>query len=65
MMTPNSAYFRLAKRAYVVIDTQGIVRYQEVMDDPGHVLDAEAISASSSNRPPVDGDRKRQASDHG
>jgi len=40
---PHSAYFRLAKRAYVVIDTQGIVRYKEVMDDPGHVLDAEAI----------------------
>ena len=40
---PNSAYFRLAKRAYVVIDQQGIVRHTEVMDDAGHLLDAETI----------------------
>jgi glutaredoxin-dependent peroxiredoxin len=40
---PNSAYFRLAKRAYVVIDHQGIVRHKEVMDDAGHLLDAETI----------------------
>ena len=40
---PNSAYFRLAKRAYVVIDQQGIVRHKEVMDDAGHLLDAETI----------------------
>jgi peroxiredoxin len=40
---PNSAYFRLAKRAYVVIDQQGIVRHKEVMDDASHLLDAETI----------------------
>jgi peroxiredoxin len=40
---PNSAYFRLAKRASVVIDHQGIVRHTEVMDDAGHLLDAETI----------------------
>ena len=40
---PNSAYFRLAKRAYVIIDHQGIVRHKEVMDDAGHLLDAETI----------------------
>jgi glutaredoxin-dependent peroxiredoxin len=40
---PNSAYFRLAKRAYVVIDQQGIVRHKEVMDDAGHLLDSETI----------------------
>jgi glutaredoxin-dependent peroxiredoxin len=40
---PHSAYFRLAKRAYVVIDQQGIVRHKEVMDDAGHLLDAETI----------------------
>jgi peroxiredoxin len=40
---PNSARFRLAKRAYVVIDRQGIVRHTEVMDDAGHLLDAETI----------------------
>ena len=37
---PNSAYFRLAKRAYVVIDQRGIVRHIEVMDHAGHLLDA-------------------------
>jgi glutaredoxin-dependent peroxiredoxin len=40
---PNSAYFRLAKRAYVVIDHQGIVRHKEVMDDARHLLDAETM----------------------
>ena len=40
---PHSAYFRLAKRAYVVIDQQGIVRHIEVMDHAGHLLDAETI----------------------
>ena len=39
----NSAYFRLAKRAYVVIDQRGIVRHIEVMDHAGHLLDAETI----------------------
>ena len=40
---PNSAYFRLAKRAYVVIDQQGIVRHKEVMEHAGHLLDVETI----------------------
>jgi peroxiredoxin len=40
---PNSAYFRPAKRAYVVIDQQGIVRHREVMEDAGHLLDSETI----------------------
>jgi peroxiredoxin len=40
---PNSAYFRLAKRASVVIDQQGIVRHTEVMENAGHLLDAETI----------------------
>jgi peroxiredoxin len=40
---PNSAYFRLAKRAYVVIDQQGIVRHTAVMEDAGHLLDAATI----------------------
>jgi glutaredoxin-dependent peroxiredoxin len=29
---PNSAYFRMAKRAYVVIDRQGIVRSKHTID---------------------------------
>jgi peroxiredoxin len=40
---PNSAYFRLAKRASVVIDRRGIVRDKAVMDHAGHLLDAETI----------------------
>ena len=40
---PNSAYFRLAKRAYVVIDKQGIIRYQHIMEDARQILNPEAI----------------------
>jgi len=40
---PNSASFRLAQRAYVVIDRQGIIRYQQIMEDPDHALDAQEI----------------------
>lgn len=27
---PNSAYFRMAQRAYFVIDKQGIIRYKQI-----------------------------------
>jgi peroxiredoxin len=40
---PNSAYFRMAQRAYFVIDKQGIIRYKHVMEEARHLLDAEAI----------------------
>jgi peroxiredoxin len=40
---PTSPFFRYAKRAYVVIDKQGIVRYWQIMDQPGHLLDSEEI----------------------
>ena len=40
---PNSAYFRMAQRAYVVIDKQGIIRYKHIMQDAGHILDSEDI----------------------
>jgi peroxiredoxin len=40
---PNSAYFRMARRAYFVIDQQGIIRYKHIMPDPGHALDSEEI----------------------
>jgi peroxiredoxin len=39
----GSAFFRYAKRAYVIIDKQGIVRYRHVMDHAGHLLDTEEI----------------------
>jgi peroxiredoxin len=40
---PYSAYFRLTKRASVVIDRRGIVRHTAVMDHAGHLLHAETI----------------------
>jgi peroxiredoxin len=46
---PHSAYFRLAKRAYVVIDQQGIVRHTEVMEHAGHLLDADTMVNTVKN----------------
>ena len=40
---PNAASFRLAQRAYVVVDRQGIIRYQQIMEDPDHTLDGQEI----------------------
>jgi peroxiredoxin Q/BCP len=40
---PDSPFFRYAKRAYVVIDKQGVVRYKHIMDEPSHLLDSEVI----------------------
>jgi peroxiredoxin len=40
---PSSAYFRMAQRAYFVIDQQGIIRYKHIMQDAGHLLDSEEI----------------------
>src|SRR5262245_45096226 len=40
---PNEARFRMAKRAYFVIDKQGIIRYQHVMAEARHLLDPEEI----------------------
>jgi glutaredoxin-dependent peroxiredoxin len=40
---PNSAYFRMAQRAYFVIDKQGVIRYKHAMQDARHMLDSEEI----------------------
>jgi glutaredoxin-dependent peroxiredoxin len=40
---PHAASFRLAQRAYVVVDQRGMVRYKRIMDDPDQALDAEEI----------------------
>ncbi len=40
---PNEARFRMAKRAYFVIDKQGIIRYTHVMEEARHLLDAAEI----------------------
>ncbi len=42
---PESAFFRYAKRAYFIIDKQGVIRYSHVMDDIRHILDTEEIVA--------------------
>ena len=40
---PNNARFRMAKRAYFMIDKQGIIRYQHIMEEARHLLDPEEI----------------------
>ena len=40
---PNEARFRMAKRAYFVIDKQGIIRYMHSMEEARHLLDPEEI----------------------
>lgn len=42
---PNSAFFRYAKRAYFIIDKQGVIRYIHVMHDIRHMLDTAEILA--------------------
>jgi peroxiredoxin len=46
---PDSAYFRYAKRAYFIIDKQGIIRYIHVMENPGHLLANEELLAALAN----------------
>ena len=46
---PASAYFRYAKRAYFIIDKQGVIRYIHVMETPGHLLENEALLAALAN----------------
>jgi peroxiredoxin len=41
--TPDSPFFRYSRRAYVIVDKQGIVRYKHIMDQPAHLLDSEEI----------------------
>jgi peroxiredoxin len=45
---PDSAYFRYAKRAYFIIDKQGVIRYIHIMDVIGHMLDPEEILAEAA-----------------
>jgi glutaredoxin-dependent peroxiredoxin len=46
---PNSAYFRMARRAYFVIDKRGVIRYKHIMQDSGHLLDSEEIFNTVKN----------------
>ena len=43
---PDSVYFRYAKRAYFIIDKQGVIRYIHVMETPGHLLANEELLAA-------------------
>jgi glutaredoxin-dependent peroxiredoxin len=42
---PKSPYFYYARRSYFVIDKEGVVRYQHVMESNSHMLDPEEILA--------------------
>jgi glutaredoxin-dependent peroxiredoxin len=46
---PKDPSFRLARRAYVVIDPQGTIRYKRVMEDLDHALDAQEIFTTVQN----------------
>ena len=35
---PNSRLYRYAKRAYVIIDKAGIVRYKKILEKPGDLV---------------------------
>ena len=41
-INPDSAFFRYAKRAYFLIDKDGMIRYKHMME-ARHMLDAEEI----------------------
>jgi peroxiredoxin len=49
VMDPDSVYFRYAKRAYLIIDKQGVIRYIHVMENPGHLLENEELLAALAN----------------
>ena len=42
----KSPIFRYAKRAYYVIDRQGVVRYMKIMDNALDLLDPEEVLAA-------------------
>ena len=46
---PRAVSFRLAQRAYIVIDPQGTIRYKRIMEDPDHALDAQEIFTTVEN----------------
>jgi peroxiredoxin len=46
---PDSAFFRYAKRAYFIIDKQGVIQYIHVMENRGHLLANEELLAALEN----------------
>ncbi len=42
---PNSRLYRYAKRAYVIIDKAGIVRYKKILDNPRELVPNDELLA--------------------
>ena len=42
---PNSRLYRYAKRAYVIIDKGGVVRYKKVLDNPRDLVTDDELLA--------------------
>ena len=42
---PNSRLYRYAKRAYVIIDKAGVVRYKKVLDNPRELVSNDELLA--------------------
>lgn len=42
---PNSIVYRYAKRAYLIVDKQGIVRYKRILDDPTQLISNDELLA--------------------
>jgi peroxiredoxin len=43
---PNSMIYRYAKRAYLIIDRDGIVRWKKILDDPRQALTTDELLAA-------------------
>lgn len=42
---PNSRLYRYAKRAYLIIDKNGVVRYKKVLDNPRELVSNDELLA--------------------
>lgn len=43
---PNSVIYRYAKRSYLIIDKDGIVRWKKILDDPRQALSDDELLAA-------------------
>ena len=42
---PNSMIYRYAKRSYLIIDKDGVVRYKKILDDPRQLVTDDELLA--------------------
>lgn len=42
---PNSRLYRYAKRAYVIIDKAGVVKYKKILDNPRELVSNDELLA--------------------